>query len=147
MKKVEVRFSEEKDLPRIAALEQLCFSDPIPADFLERMLNNDTQLMLTAQCDETAAGYLSMQFVLDEGYINNIAVYPEYRRMGIGDLMLEKLETWAGEKGLAIMTLEVRESNLPAIALYAKHGFETTGIRKNYYEKPKENAILMTKYF
>ena len=87
-----------------------------------------------------------MSYVLDEGYISNVAVSAEYRRQGIADALINKLCERAEELDLSFVTLEVRKSNDPAIALYSKYGFVPVGERKNYYEQPRENALLMTKY-
>ena len=102
---------------------------------------------LAAVDGDTLVGYIGVQTVLDEGYINNVAVRPEYRRRGIAAALISLLAERAQAIGLAFMTLEVRESNVPAIALYEKLGFTTVGKRKNYYEKPREDAILMTIFF
>ena len=97
--------------------------------------------------DGTVLGYASLQTVLDEGYINNLAVLPAYRRLGIASALLEDFRRFGEAKGLAFLTLEVRASNAPAIALYTKHGYTQAGRRKNYYSHPKEDAILMTLEF
>ena len=94
--------------------------------------------------DGEPAGYAGYYAVLDEGYITNVAVREVFRRRHIADRLMEELEHRAKEDGLAFLTLEVRESNAPAVALYSKHGFETRGLRKNYYERPRENALIMT---
>ena len=88
-----------------------------------------------------------MMFVLDEGYISNVAVGPDYRRAGIADALIDRLLTLCREHELSFVTLEVRSGNKPAIALYEKHGFKTVGLRKNYYERPREDALIMTKFF
>ena len=82
--------------------------------------------------------------MLDEGYITNVAVSPDFRRQGIARALIEALLAKARENGLAFVTLEVRESNAPAIALYTGAGFEPVGKRKNFYSNPTENAVLMT---
>ena len=87
-----------------------------------------------------------MMFVLDEGYISNVAVSPECRRQGIGDALIAEMDSRAKRRALSFATLEVRESNAPAIALYSKHGYVPVGTRKNYYDLPRESAILMTKF-
>ena len=91
-------------------------------------------------------GYAGLQVVLDEGYIDNIAVEEAARRHGVGDALLDVFCRF-GEVNLAFLTLEVRASNQAAIALYEKHGFTQAGLRKNYYDKPREDAVLMTRYF
>ena len=87
-----------------------------------------------------------MMTVLDEGYISNVAVAPEHRRKGCADALITALLSRAALRELSFVTLEVREHNEPAIALYRKHGFVPVGLRKNYYEAPVENALLMTCY-
>ena len=92
-------------------------------------------------------GYVGMMHVLDEGYISNVAVAPAYRRQGVAGTLISALTARAEELGLAFVTLEVRAGNEPAKALYAKHGFVPVGRRKNYYDLPKEDAILMTRFW
>ena len=84
--------------------------------------------------------------VLDEGYIDNVAVRPECRRQGIGDRLLEGFCRF-GQAHLAFLTLEVRPSNAAAVALYEKHGFQEAGRRKDYYTDPTEDALLLTRTF
>ena len=92
-------------------------------------------------------GYAGLQVVLDEGYITNVAVRPDYRRQGIAGELLGVFRRFAEGNKLAFLTLEVRESNAAARALYSKYGYKEVGVRKNYYDHPKENAILMTLEF
>jgi len=96
--------------------------------------------------DGIVLGYVGLMFVLDEGYISNVAVAPEERRQGVADALISALVDRTRNK-LAFLTLEVRESNAAAISLYKKHGFEIVGNRKNYYERPRESALLMTLFF
>lgn len=137
----------EAHIPQMVELEKICFSLPWTADMIRSELNNPSCLYLAAVDGDTLVGYIGVQTVLDEGYINNVAVRPEYRRRGIAAALISLLINEARAIGLAFMTLEVRESNAPAIALYEKLGFTTVGRRKNYYEKPREDAILMTIFF
>lgn len=137
----------EAHIPQMVELEKICFSMPWTADMIRSELNNPSCLYLAAVDGDTLVGYIGVQTVLDEGYINNVAVRPEYRRRGIAAALISLLADQAQAIGLAFMTLEVRESNAPAIALYEKLGFTTVGRRKNYYEKPREDAILMTIFF
>jgi len=104
-------------------------------------------LFLAAERGGEILGYIGLMYVLDEGYISNVAVRPDFRRQGIAESLLSALETRARGMGLAFLTLEVRAGNGPAIALYEKRGFRSVGRRKNYYEKPTEDAILMTLLF
>lgn len=134
-------------IPQIAALERACFSHPWSEAMLENELWNDSAVILTAEGEDgTVLGYAGLQTVLDEGYINNVAVGEAYRRQGVADELIAAFVRF-GRAKLAFLTLEVRASNAPAIALYAKHGFEEAGRRKNYYDDPKEDAILMTLEF
>lgn len=115
---------------------------------LEEELDNLSASFIAAQAEDgTILGYAGLTVVLDEGYINNIAVREEYRKQGIASALLDVFVRFAQAHQLAFLTLEVRASNSAAIALYQKHGFERVGERKNYYEAPKEDAILMTRTF
>ncbi len=134
-------------IPQIAAIERSCFSHPWSEDMLRETLWNDAAVIVAAEGEDGAVlGYAGLQVVLDEGYIDNIAVAPAYRRQGVADELLSAFERFGREK-LAFLTLEVRQSNAPAIALYKKHGFQPAGRRKNYYDDPKEDAIIMTLEF
>ena len=134
-------------LEEIHAIENACFSLPWTFEQLEKQMNAENCIFLAAVNDDGALmGYIGLMFVLDEGYISNVAVSPDFRRHGVADaLILALIERT--KKHLAFLTLEVRESNTPAIKLYSKHGFESVGKRKNYYDKPKEAALLMTLFF
>ncbi len=133
---------------QMAEIEKLCFPDPWSRQLLEEMLYLPGTAAFAAVSEDGAVlGYTSAQTVLDEGYINNVAVRPEYRRQGIASDLLETLRRRGAELGLAFLTLEVRESNKAAQALYTKHGYLEVGCRRNYYEHPKEDAILMTLEF
>jgi ribosomal-protein-alanine N-acetyltransferase len=92
-------------------------------------------------------GYAGLETVLDEGYITNIAVRPDARRQGVASALLGVFLRFSGAHKLSFLTLEVRESNAAAIALYAGHGFSAVGRRKNYYDDPREDAVLMTHHF
>ncbi len=134
-------------VPQIAALEKACFSHPWSEALLENELWNDSAVILVAEGEDgTVLGYAGLQTVLDEGYINNVAVDERFRRQGVADELIAAFVRFGAAK-LAFLTLEVRASNTPAIALYAKHGFAEAGRRKNYYADPKEDAILMTREF
>ena len=138
--------AQEKDLDHLEELETACFSVPWTRDQLASQLPDDQHCFLAAVENDAVLGYVGMMYILDEGYISNVAVAPGQRRKGIGDALLNELMKRAEEYGLAFVTLEVRESNDPAIALYEKHGFQRVGLRKKYYDSPKEDAILMTKF-
>lgn len=135
-------------LPQIAALEKRCFpADPWSKTVFEAALDSPNTAVLLAQGEDGALlGYAVLSAVLDEGNLDNIAAAPEFRRMGVADALLSALTAF-GREHLSVLTLEVRSSNTPAIALYEKHGFAAVGRRKNYYSAPKEDAILMTLEF
>ena len=95
--------------------------------------------------DGEIAGYIGAHNVLGEVYITNVAVFTSQRKKGIGEKLISKLAEVVNNENADFITLEVRESNAPAIRLYEKCGFEKVGERKNFYEKPCENAVLMTK--
>ena len=143
--KLLIRDARESDLPQLLSLEQACFSVPWTEQMLRSQLAPGQGIFLAAEADGELAGYAGAQYVMDEGYISNVAVAPSRRRCGVADALLDALEARAAALGLAFLTLEVREGNAPARALYAKHGYRDVGRRKNYYEKPREDAILMTK--
>lgn len=134
-------------VPQIAALEKECFSHPWSEEMLLDELWNDSAVIITAEGEDgTVLGYAGLQTVLDEGYINNVAVAPDYRRQGVAGELIAAFIRF-GKAKLAFLTLEVRASNTPAIRLYEKYGFAEAGRRKNYYDDPKEDAILMTLEF
>lgn len=131
---------------QIAALERRCFSDPWPEAIIAHELENDLSLWLCAVDGETVAGYIGSQTVLGEADMMNVAVSPDYRRQGIGRALVLALEkALQTQMQAAILTLEVRDSNAPAIALYAALGFVQVGLRKNYYQHPKEDARILRK--
>ena len=134
-------------LDDVYIIETECFSHPWSRQSLEEELNNETSLFLVAKEENEVIGYIGMSIVIDEGYIFNVAVRESYRNKGVATALINELVTYGKKNNFSFITLEVRESNLPAISLYSKFGFIKAGERKDYYSNPKENAILMTKYF
>ena len=134
-------------LDAVAAIEKDCFSHPWSRQSLESELENKTSRFLVAAEDGRVIGYIGMSAVIDEGYLFNVAVDRQYRKKGVGSALVRELVTFCQKRNYAFLTLEVRESNAPAISLYSRFGFVRVGERKNYYSKPVENALLMTKYF
>ena len=135
-------------LNEAAELERICFSDPWSRNMLAEELKNDCASLIAAVDDSgRLAGYAGIQVVLDEGYILNVVVRPECRRNGVAQKLLNVFIDFAQANGLAFLSLEVRASNHPAIVLYGKMGFRGVGRRKNYYEHPREDAIIMTREF
>lgn len=138
---------DRSHLKGVAELERLCFSTPWNEAMLEEELYNDTASFLVAEGpDGTVVGYAGLHVILDEGYIDNVAVRPDRRRQGIADRLLEVFCRF-GAAHLRFLTLEVRPSNTAAVALYEKHGFREAGRRRDYYDAPREDALLLTKEF
>lgn len=135
-----------RDSKEIAEIEAQCFSTPWSEQAITDSVKNGTEFFIFEK-NFSVAGYVSLNTVLDEGYINNIAALENFRRQGIGARLLKRVDAFAKEKSLSFVTLEVRESNTAAIALYAAAGYEKAGIRKGFYEAPRENALIMTKYY
>lgn len=140
---------DRSHIPQIAALEQECFSDPWSENLLEDALFDPQASFIVAQDSEeegNVLGYAGLHAVLDEGYIDNIAVTPDARRHGVASALLEVFCRF-GAVNLAFLTLEVRKSNMAAIALYEKFGFQRAGLRPGYYQHPREDAVIMTREF
>ena len=136
-------------LDEVEALERACFSVPWSRNMLAEELDNAAAAYLVAldAADGSVVGYAGLMVVLDEGYITNVAVRPESRRAGVASALLDVFVSFAQGNRLAFLTLEVRASNYGAIALYGSRGFRGVGRRPNYYEHPKEDAIIMTRGF
>ena len=131
----------------LVKIENASFSKPWTYSGFENELSNETANFLVAVYDSTEIGYIGFHTVLDEGYVANIAVLPEFRRHGIAGVLLENAIEICREKSLAFLSLEVRKSNEKAISLYNKFGFKNVGERKNFYTSPTENAYIMTLNF
>lgn len=134
-------------IPQIAALERACFSMPWSERLLEDALFDPQASFIVADDgDGNILGYAGLHAILDEGYIDNVAVAPDARRHGVASALLDVFCRF-GAAHLAFLSLEVRASNAPAIALYEKFGFQEAGRRKHYYQNPKEDALILTKEF
>lgn len=136
---MEIILAQKENIADIAAIEAACFSTPWNPLTLEAELENDCSHIFTAVENGRAVGYVLLYIVAGEADIVRVAVLPEYRRQGVARALL----TRAFEKIEGAVFLDVRESNIPAIELYKSLGFEDTGVRKNYYSNPTENAVLM----
>lgn len=135
---------DKSHLAQVGEIERACFSHPWSMDLLEQELYNDMISLVVAEGEDgTVLGYGEVRAVLDEGTLEKIAVAPAFRRQGVAEEIL-KAYLRLGQAHLAFLTLEVRESNTPAIKLYEKLGFQTVGRRKNYYREEHEDALLMT---
>ena len=138
-----IRMSREH-LSAVAEIEQISFSDPWSVESLELMLTEQASALVALE-DGRVLGYVGMMCVLDEGQIINVAVHPDARRRGVGRSLMEAAQTYAKERGIVFLSLEVRESNIAARSLYSSLGWEEQGIRKGFYSHPVENACVMTK--
>lgn len=139
IKRLDLNFVDD-----LIFIENNCFSHSMSKENIETSLCNDKYRFFGFFDGEKLVGYGSVFIVSGEGYINNIAVLEDYRHQGIASQIIEKLIDVSKE--CEFVTLEVRESNNPAINLYSKYGFKQVALRKNYYSQPIENAIIMTKY-
>jgi len=128
-------------------IENSCFTHPMSKQNLLESISNEKYVFIGFIENEMLVGYGSIFIVSDEAYVNNIAVLKDFRNKGIAKTIVNELIDICKLKNCEFITLEVRESNFPAISLYEKQGFEKITIRKNYYSNPVENAIIMTKYF
>ena len=137
----------ESHVPQIAALEKLCFSDAWSENSIRSELTNQLSLWLVAVDGDRVAGYIGSQTVLGWADMMNLCVSPDYRRQGLGEQLTAELERQLRENRVECLTLEVRVSNAPAIALYEKLGFVQVGKRPRYYEKPREDALILRKEF
>jgi [ribosomal protein S18]-alanine N-acetyltransferase len=136
------------NVDQVAEIEKECFSTPWSREMLLEAMENLTASFIAAEADDgTILGYAGVNVVMDEGYIDNVAVRKAYRRNGVASALLDVFIRFAQAHELAFLTLEVRSSKEAAIALYPRHGFEEAGRRKNYYSDPKEDAIIMTRTF
>lgn len=135
-------------LPQLADLETRCFSVPWTRQMFEEELQCDyARYFAAVEEGGGLVGYAGLHAILDEGYITNVAVRPDCRRQGVGGALLARLLSVSRENQLSFLTLEVRDGNLAARSLYRKFGFQEVGRRKNYYTKPREDAVLMTRIF
>ena len=149
MKQVKIVPMAAEHLDRLEQLERMCFSRPWSKKMLAEELDNQCAAFLVAVEPETekAVGYAGLLAVADEGYITNVAVDPSCRRQGVAAQLLQVFDNFAKGNHLAFLTREVRPSNAAAIALYEGFGFREVGRRRNYYDLPKEDALILTKYY
>lgn len=143
--KLELKILGKSDAPMLALLEKECFSCPWSEESFYECLDNERFYFVGLFEENELVGYGSLLTVFDEGDVANIAVRSDKRGQGLGRSVLTALEGEAKNRGVVYLHLEVRESNAPARHLYESFGFTIDGIRKNYYTKPQENAVLMTK--
>lgn len=135
------------DAGELARLEAACFAHPrSEAALLGEIGQPERYLLVTAKQAGELLGYAGLEYVLDEGYLTDVAVFPAVRRQGVGRSLLLELDQRGRALGLSFLTLEVREGNAAAIALYRSLGYKEAGRRRGFYTDPREDALLMTKY-
>lgn len=144
-KMLTVRNTIETDLEAIAALERMTFSDAWTLKSIYDTFCQKQAFVVTAEIDGQVAGYCIVYFALDEGEIARIAVDATKRRQGVGREILNQVEKLCTDRGILRLLLEVRESNETARNFYLRFGFQEDGIRKNFYDVPREDAVLMSK--
>ena len=135
----------ETHVSQVAQLERLCFSMPWSENSIRYELTNPLALWLVAVDGDMVAGYVGSQSVMGEADMMNLAVLPDYRRQGIGEMLVKRLVEELTANAVSSLTLEVRASNTVAIELYNKLGFAQVGRRPNYYKNPKEDALILRK--
>lgn len=142
---VIVRNMQLSDAEGIAALERAAFSDAWTEKGIIDTFHQQQAFTVVAEMDEQIVGYCIVYYVLDEGEIARIAVSDSCRRQGVGRAVLNEVNNICLQKGISRILLDVRESNDVARAFYKQYGFVEDGMRKNFYDMPKEHAVLMSK--
>jgi len=141
-----IRRMREDDLPAVRAIEGLSFSNPWSDNTFRGEIQNtpvSSPLVVVRRPGEEVVGYIVYWQIRDDVQVNNIAVHPECRGLGLGEAMMRFAIAKVRAAGAEFMTLEVRQSNGAAVKLYKKLGFEVLGTRKNYYTKPDEDALVL----
>lgn len=140
------RVSAKADLDGVLAIEDASFNNPTTRDWYERELERpDVCFIYVLRTPEhPVAAFCAFWLVADQAHINNLAVLPELRGRGLGTQLLEAVIAEAAHLGAAVLTLEVRASNTPALQLYQSGGFTQEGLRKNYYTNPVEDALILS---
>ena len=143
---IEIRRLRSEDIAAVAEIERLCFDEPWSEKSLELLLD-EKNAGFVAVIDGQVAAYGGIVTVLDEGQITNIATHPDYRRRGLARAIMDAIDAFSYESGIVYLSLEVREQNSAARALYELCGWHNAGLRKNFYSKPRDNAVIMIKEF
>lgn len=142
---MQIRKIQESDVEQISILEKDNFSIPWSKNAFLEILKNNEMLFLVAEENDIIIGNCGVRNIVGEGEITNVVIKKDFRNQGLGLIMLEELLIQGRKIGIESFTLEVREGNKAAIHVYEKLGFLIEGIRKNFYSKPVENAVIMWK--
>jgi ribosomal-protein-alanine N-acetyltransferase len=134
------------DVGRVMEIERDGFAHPWSRELIERELGHAwSQLLLAEEVGGAVVGYIVFWLVHDEVHVLNVATAIEARRRGVGRALMEAAEEEGRRRGARLSTLEVRRSNVAAIALYRAIGYRQVGLRSNYYAEEHEDAIVMVK--
>lgn len=144
---LEISKMNEADIDCVSQIEKANFSVPWSKDAFLSQINKNYAVNYTIKYLDKPIGYICCDNIIGEVSINTVAIDSEFRLHGYGTMLINKIIDWCKNNESELLTLEVRESNKSAINLYKKCGFEIIGIRKNFYSKPNEDALIMTKYF
>ena len=140
---MKIRPMSDKDLKQVCDIENETFSEPWSYNSFSNSITSKDNTYLVAEEDDEILGYCGMWGTVDEGQITNVAVKKEHRNRKIGYNLMKTLMEYGKDNGLIAFTLEVRAGNEHAIKLYHSLGFRDSGYRKNFYSKPKEDALIM----
>ncbi len=144
MEGIIIREMSANDLPEVIAIEDQCHTTPWTSNSFEYEIKNREAVLKVAEINERVIGYVCVRTILDMTHLLNLSVLPEFRRLGIGSMLMQGvLQTMRQLMPDRKITLEVRESNTAAKNLYRKFSFEVTGQRKGYFKKPDEDALIM----
>ena len=139
---VSPRLLTPADAPAAAAVEAACFARPWSEASLRGSLESPCGLFVGLWQEERLIGYAGMHLVLEEGAVDNVAILPQYRGRGLGRALMQAFLQQAALRGCRRVTLEVRPSNTAARRLYASLGFAEEGLRRDFYDGPREDALL-----
>ena len=140
---IRIQLLDAQDLPGVARIEQLCFPNSPWSEKSLQLLCRENGTGIVAREDGQVVAYAGMTYAADEGSVTNIATHPDARRRGLGMAVTQALVVRAEALGLAKLYLEVRPGNTAAISLYRKAGFSLVGRRKNFYQSPREDALIL----
>jgi ribosomal-protein-alanine N-acetyltransferase len=142
------RLASKDDLDGVLAIEAASFNNPTTREWYEGELQRPEVcfIYVLRTPDQPVAGFCAFWLVVDQAHINNLAVLPELRGRGLGTQLLEAVMAEAAHLGASVLTLEVRQSNEPALRLYERAGFTRAGVRQNYYTEPVENAFVLARH-
>ena len=141
---IQIEPMGKEDIPEVLAIERLSFSSPwTKGMFWSELEDNPFSYSYVARSTQRVVGYVCFWIIHEEEHLLNLAVHPEYRRFGIGETLLRHAIVEGGKKGVKLILLEVRSSNEIAKKLYEKLGFKVIGLRCGYYDKPKDDAVIM----